>query len=322
MKVDMNNIVKFDGVNFDDWLGSLRAQMLLCGVCGHVMATEPAKRIAEKGNDAGALDKTVGTDETMVTDAELAKVEKSLEIAKGIIAVTVGPVIFEKLVELKHPKEMIEKMRTLYAATSQKTAFNLKAEFQGLTYLTDQSIVSFLDKLEEMQRKLAGSTMKLTDQELTFKAMMSLGAEWQAFNSIWRQMNQGKFDDWAGYRVAVLAEDISRRSMLVIAGASGDSTSEANSKSVFNASKPKFKGKCSNCNKRGHKRADCWAPGGGKAGHGGKYKVAASEVNKVVFHVELNQVNSTTRDTWILDTGATNHVVNNRELFVQFKEVT
>ena len=302
MKVDMNNIVKFDGLNFDDWLGSLRAQMLLCGVWGHVMATEPAKRIAEKGNDAGAPDKTVGTDETMVTDAELAKVEKSLE--------------------LKHPKEMIEKMRTLYAATSQKTAFNLKAEFQGLTYLTDQSIVSFLDKLEEMQRKLAGSTMKLTDQELTFKAMMSLGAEWQAFNSIWRQMNQGKFDDWAGYRVAVLAEDISRRSMLVIAGASGDSTSEANSKSVFNASKPKFKGKCSNCNKRGHKRADCWAPGGGKAGQGGKYKVAASEVNKVVFHVELNQVNGTTRDTWILDTGATNHVVNNRELFVQFKEVT
>ena len=34
----------------------------------------------------------------------------------------------------------------------------------------------------------------------------------------------------------------------------------------------RFKGDCNNCGKQGHKKADCWAKGGGKEGQGPKGK--------------------------------------------------
>ena len=41
---------------------------------------------------------------------------------------------------------------------------------------------------------------------------------------------------------------------------------------AFAADAPKPKKQCSNCNKRGHVKADCWAKGGGKEGQGPKKK--------------------------------------------------
>jgi len=39
---------------------------------------------------------------------------------------------------------------------------------------------------------------------------------------------------------------------------------------AFGADAPRSKKQCSNCNKRGHLKADCWAKGGGKEGQGPK----------------------------------------------------
>ena len=57
---------------------------------------------------------------------------------------------------------------------------------------------------------------------------------------------------------------------------------------AFAADTPKPKRQCSNCNKRGHVKADCWAKGGGKGGqgqkrnndNGSKDKAAAAEEEK------------------------------------------
>jgi len=56
---------------------------------------------------------------------------------------------------------------------------------------------------------------------------------------------------------------------------------------AFAADTPKSKKQCSNCNKCGHLKADCWAKGGGKEGQGLKRKDKAQDSAAAVEENEL-----------------------------------
>jgi len=56
---------------------------------------------------------------------------------------------------------------------------------------------------------------------------------------------------------------------------------------AFVADAPKSKKQCSNCNKCGHLKADCWAKGGGKEGQGPKRKDKAQDSAATVEENEL-----------------------------------
>jgi len=67
---------------------------------------------------------------------------------------------------------------------------------------------------------------------------------------------------------------------------------------AFAADTPKSKKQCSNCNKRGYLKADCWAKGGSKEGQGPKRKdkaqnsVAAVEGNELEAWVAVEEVSA------------------------------
>src|SRR4051794_20266863 len=83
---------------------------------------------------------------------------------------------------------------------------------------------------------------------------------------------------------------------------------------------PKFKGKCYNCRRTGHKQADCWKKDkirGESVGHS-KYRsfiAIVAETEPVAFKVtELE------RD-WYVDSGTTQHLTSRREWFTEYKSL-
>ncbi|CAM8925101.1 unnamed protein product [Rhodiola kirilowii] len=78
--------------------------------------------------------------------------------------------------------------------------------------------------------------------------------------------------------------------------------------------KPKFAGKCFNCDKEGHRAADCRNPKKKKA------NVAEVEEEELLVAVisQLNLADSNPKEWW-LDTGATHHICSNKNAFSELK---
>jgi hypothetical protein len=123
-----------------------------------------------------------------------------------------------------------------------------------------------------------------------------------------------------------LADEMRKREMNKVIGTNPNS----NSKSSFNT-QAKRRLKCSNCNKSGHSKDTCWAPGGDKEGEGPKQKGekgkkggANTAKTPSAFHAEAvnkrdqKEANNTTKgeeSEWLFDPGATDHMVNNKNWF-------
>ena len=93
---------------------------------------------------------------------------------------------------------------------------------------------------------------------------------------------------------------------------------------------------CFNCNKKGHKKADCWAPGGGKEGQGPQQKsVKKSESANIAQEVEDDDLFAFTctsdhadiaeklevppsKRSGIVDSGASRHFCSDRSKFINF----
>ena len=81
--------------------------------------------------------------------------------------------------------------------------------------------------------------------------------------------------------------------------------------------------KCYNCNKMGHYASDCRSPKkernikNANLNIKNENKTAINNREDIVFHISDNNVNAKT--TWILDSGATNHICCLRSMFKMFK---
>eukprot|EP00180_Rhodochaete_pulchella_P002559 Plantae.Rhodophyta-Rhodochaete_pulchella.ctg39248.p1 GENE.Plantae.Rhodophyta-Rhodochaete_pulchella.ctg39248~~Plantae.Rhodophyta-Rhodochaete_pulchella.ctg39248.p1 ORF type:complete len:242 (+),score=26.49 Plantae.Rhodophyta-Rhodochaete_pulchella.ctg39248:918-1643(+) len=86
--------------------------------------------------------------------------------------------------------------------------------------------------------------------------------------------------------------------------------------------------KCNNCGKKGHKKASCWAPGGGKEGNAPKWykrqesnsgnKVGASQAG--VSNVRSGEEELSPRYMWVIDSGATNHFTPHKDLLENYTD--
>ena len=82
--------------------------------------------------------------------------------------------------------------------------------------------------------------------------------------------------------------------------------------------KQKFQGKCFNCDKMGHKSADCRLPKRNKKKEANVVDSMTQEVSDISLSAvvsEVNMVDSNPKEWW-LDTGATRHICSDRAAFV------
>jgi transposase InsO family protein len=85
---------------------------------------------------------------------------------------------------------------------------------------------------------------------------------------------------------------------------------------------------CYNCHKKGHKRHDSWAKGGGKEGQGPRsrkgntngHRAHQAEQSELAFAASQKGL-VLTKDSWLGDSGASTHIAAQRKDFVTYQEL-
>ncbi|CCA76258.1 hypothetical protein PIIN_10253 [Serendipita indica DSM 11827] len=213
--------------------------------------------------------------------------------------------------------------------------FQAKAE-------TEADIPEHLTKIKELQARINTYGLKyalnLPDWMFTAIMINTLPSSWEAFTNAYAgSLVAKKSDEEASpYRVSsqemesILMDEWRRRnpSGTVVEETALFTKQNGNNRGI----RTNEKMKCFNCNKMGHKKEDCWAPGGGSegkgprqkssnGGRGGGHRANFTDVDKnpfkLVYSIESSE--AFTPYTWLADSASSTHLALKREFFTEYE---
>ena len=172
----------------------------------------------------------------------------------------------------RHPngdaREAWVRLREEYESDAGSAQIELKRKFYGSVLKVSQNPVVFVTQLQNIRERLDKLGISISERELMLQVIDSLPRQYE--NS--QEMLKVEYD-----RKTLTLKDLKQRlkdryvtlnkrkgAKLVSLGDEDDDLDEGESMALNAGQVPK----CSNCGRLGHTAAECWAPGGGKAGQG------------------------------------------------------
>lgn len=306
-KKDTDDKVIFDGENYDEWYDSIVDHFMTKNIFRAIQKVKP------RGNPKGK-------ESEMVSEKDLAdKIEKwelMDEAARGKIGERVHPRYKLKLRDCQTAKEKMDRVLEIYQSNKMTATINTREKFKNASCHEDKGVEDFIALIENCMEKLKGCDSPIGTIEATLKVTSALTwGEWKSFTSSLRAQ-QDLMNNWNVFSSKIVQE---------ARGNLASQNQEKETKSAMNASKQRFKGRCSNCNKKGHKKADCWLPGGDKEGQGPKQqasKQAGTATRNERFLLMANRSgNDGKQKVPILDSGASDHMFGNKDAFESYETI-
>ncbi|QRV95655.1 Gag-Pol-like polyprotein/retrotransposon [Ceratobasidium sp. AG-Ba] len=244
--------------------------------------------------------------------------------ALSAIRLRCSDAISVQLVRFKSSKECWDHLNSLYKSSSLLGLLSARNRFYRMVMRDDQSLEDHMRELRIAMDELTVLGETLNELDYALQVVGSLPAGWQAFiGTISWRVDQTKPDERDKYASDLLARlmDEERRKQ----GAMTGSEVVMYSKPSSNRSSNKNSDVCHNCNKKGHKIAECWAegggaykPGGNRRRRGGRAKGKGDESNAVVEMACMAYTGSIPAGAWLLDSGSSTHVVSDKTLFSNY----
>jgi hypothetical protein len=239
----------------------------------------------------------------------LAAWKKNDSIAQRIIATTVEEKPLLHILNCKSAKDMWDKLIQVYEQKSETSIHMLMQQWYNLQMKSDDDIAIYVARLEDLAHRLEIMGEKIPDQMLITKLLMTLPPTYKYFISAWESTSSDQ---------RTLANLISRLTAEESRMSSENPENVAFASTKVNWNKPVLKGTCNYCKKPGHWIRDC------------KKRKAANERKAAAHHDGRNEALigealSTVQDSeksseiWYLDSGATDHMSNQRRWFQNFK---
>ncbi len=202
------------------------------------------------------------------------------------------------------------------------------------------SIIEHVAKLRKLQEELHLMGSIVGDEDFAMILLSSLPESWDVYTSAYLGAQSNTPTITSHELISVLIEEDRRRK-----DRNGDpqNVSMQGNKLRNKSGKNSWKKKdiiCHHCNKKGHMKQDCYAPGGPKEGQGPKQQQrrqgnTPNHANQVTESLGDMSFMSTTQSypssapngpfskfDWIFDSGTTSHIATKREMFKEYSPLS
>lgn len=252
------------------------------------------------------------------------KDKKAIDIkAQEMIATRVEEKVLAYLITCKNAYEMWQKLCTVFESQSKVSVHLLQQKFYNLKF--EPPIINFISKTEELISKLKIQGEEVSEKMIITKIILSLPEEYKHFSSAWESVTETE-QTLKNLTARLLIEE----ERLSKSNDSGSQTTTALLAKVGrkhtgknNKEEMTDRRQCFQCGKTGHFKKDCRQRKCnycGKVGH--LYTECRSRLTKNKNSVpSAFMTTDTTEKGWILDTGATDHMTYQKELFTHYTEV-
>ena len=203
---------------------------------------------------------------------ELKEWRQGEAIAKQQIASSIPDSLFMKVRAKGTAYEIWKELGGHFEKRSKMVSIDLRRRLQEIRCADKGDITEHLATLRTMRENLASMGEELTDNDFYAIIMGSLPTSYDSYLSALNATSSvlGKTLSADDLMLAI-TEEFERRA-LKSKGKSKEENAAFHVGDSKKDKKPKRKGECHNCGKKGHWTRDCYAEGGGKEGEGPKQK--------------------------------------------------
>lgn len=258
----------------------------------------------------------------ILNDPSVKNYKKRNAMAKNIIIQCLGNNQLEMIKDCESASDMMEKLCEKYEKKSLSEKLYLKRKLMSMKFNEKESLESFLLSFEENVRALNNSDSIMEESEKICNLLLTLPKSYEFIVASIETMVSKSEISYDFVRNRLLDEEVKRKSSLE------SKTSVRQSVSSDQAAFIAFKYKCYRCGKPGHKRSQCRVklntensvPKFNKQqfSKGANHANNTSSVSKEVTFLSSDEVLDT---EWCIDSGATEHMCNNKELFFSLTEL-
>lgn len=211
--------------------------------------------------------------------------------AQQIIGISVGSKHIIHIASCGSAKAMWSKLHQVFERKNETSLIMLHQQFFNFKKDPEENIISFIARLEELVLRLRDLNEKLSDDLVITKVILSLPSEYASFSSAWESASKPERTlDNLRARLVIEEERLISRGQVEPVEALVSKRTGGN----------KSNGRCFICGKNGHWKRNCPDRNAAK-------DLTALNSDACVFQV--------TKNSWILDSGASHHMTANREWF-------
>lgn len=224
-------------------------------------------------------------------------------------------------------------LKSTYEQASKSNILFLQQKYYGFTKDPGDDIATCLSKLMEIVQQLKDQKESISDSMVMTKILMSLPAEYNHFHSAW-ESTSAEDQTMVNLRARLMAEELRLKTQGQSENAEALMAKRNFSKKNFNAKKKgksseqsnkeknkgnniKQKGNCFLCGESTHWKRDC--PQNKKNNSNKNNKQENTSSDAFVCH---GSTSGGDKNTWVLDSGASDHMCHRREWFTSFVEMT
>lgn len=325
---DVSHVAKFDGTNFPFWKFQICLVLEQYGLLPIVFGDEikPAPLIVTDANGVSTNNNEEIKAWCQKDNAARNSIVASLELDRQ-----------RSLINCKTANEMWKRLSSQYEQAAQENQHSLIQRFYEYQYDKDKSVMDHVTAVETFARQLSDIGSPLTEPQIITKILCTLPPSFRTVISAWENLeDKMKTMDRLTNRL-IKEEEVNKRFGGEVAKADTAFFAKQGGSSVNQASKTKRNLTCTYCGRKGHTEERCWdkAKDQEKQVNGTQAKFARGRPVQERSPVQeswssdyafrsvslLSRKASQSDGCWYADSGASQHMTDQKWAFLQFQHI-
>ena len=259
-----------------------------------------------------------GSENTQTAASELAKYLQRKDQAITILLISIDNGCLAPVIEKRDPKDIWDSLEKTFKTSSEVSVDAFISEYQSLRMNESEKIVQYVNRLTECENKLSAIGHSLTDKDKKRALSRGLPDEFNIIAGVIRATNKN-IQESIGLLIVQEAENNSNQS----------NAASSTSTPAFTA---QFKGRkkiCNYCKRPGHIARHCFKNPESPRFKGNKNKAQSNQKQSdlspesmpanVVSFMASQKHTSAQNQSWIIDSGASAHMCNDKNTFHDLK---